>query len=156
MRKRLYRSRSERMLLGVCGGLAKYFDIDPTIIRLIFVITIFCGGLGIIAYIVLAIITPLESSPATRPEETIRENVQDIKNTAETIGKDIQTTFNKEGAAETVKNASHRGTLILGGVIILIGIIALIATLTSLHVWAVFWPVLLIALGLLILFLRRR
>ncbi len=61
MAKRLYRSRTDRMIWGVCGGLAKYFDIDPTIIRVIAIVSIFFTGLGLLAYIVMAIVVPLES-----------------------------------------------------------------------------------------------
>ena len=53
--KRLYRSRKDRMICGVCGGIAKYFNIDPTLVRLAFVL-ISMGG--ILAYIVAAIIIP--------------------------------------------------------------------------------------------------
>ena len=56
--KRLYRSREERMISGVCGGIAEYFEMDPTIIRLIFVLLAMAGGPGLIAYIILAIIIP--------------------------------------------------------------------------------------------------
>jgi len=60
MKKRLYRSSDERMIWGVCGGIAKYFDVDPTLIRLIAVLTLFIGLIGILVYIILAIIVPLE------------------------------------------------------------------------------------------------
>ncbi|TET17936.1 MAG: PspC domain-containing protein [Dehalococcoidia bacterium] len=60
MQKRLYRSKDERMIWGVCGGLAKYFDVDPTIIRLVAVLTLFLGLVGVLAYIILAIVIPLE------------------------------------------------------------------------------------------------
>ena len=60
MNKRLYRSRTDKQLAGVCGGLGKYFDIDPTIIRLAWVIAAFCAGGGIIAYILAMIIVPVE------------------------------------------------------------------------------------------------
>ena len=56
--KRLYRSRKERMLAGVCGGLAEYFDIDPTIVRLAFVLLALAGGPGIVVYIIMAIVVP--------------------------------------------------------------------------------------------------
>ncbi len=46
MQKRLYRSRTEKMIAGVCGGLAEYFDIDPTIIRILWVLITFLGGAG--------------------------------------------------------------------------------------------------------------
>ena len=60
MQKRLYRSKDERMIWGVCGGLAKYFDVDPTIIRLVAVLTLFLGLAGVLVYIILAIVIPLE------------------------------------------------------------------------------------------------
>jgi phage shock protein C len=71
--KRLYRSRDERMISGVCGGIAKYFNVDPTLIRLLFVLFAFAGGPGLIAYIILAIIVPEEPAgqaapPASTPE----------------------------------------------------------------------------------------
>lgn len=55
--KKLTKS-SNRMLCGVCAGLAEYFGIDPTVVRLLWVILTFCGGSGIIAYIIAAIIIP--------------------------------------------------------------------------------------------------
>ena len=58
--KKLYRSRSDRQLAGVCGGLAEYFNIDVTIIRLIFVVFTILGGPGLLAYIVMAIVVPEE------------------------------------------------------------------------------------------------
>lgn len=61
MKKRLYRSSREKMICGVCGGIAEYFDVDPTIIRLIWVLLSFCFGCGILAYIVAAIIIPKDN-----------------------------------------------------------------------------------------------
>jgi phage shock protein C len=61
MARRLYRSRTDRKIFGVCGGMAQYFDIDPVIIRIIAVVSIFFTGAGIIAYIILALVVPLES-----------------------------------------------------------------------------------------------
>ncbi len=58
--KKLYRSRKDSKIAGVCGGIAEYFDVDPTIVRLLAVLTIFFGGGGIIAYIIAWIIIPLE------------------------------------------------------------------------------------------------
>jgi phage shock protein PspC (stress-responsive transcriptional regulator) len=60
MAKKLYRSRTDRKLAGVCGGLAKYFDIDPTIVRVVAVASLFVGTLGLWVYIIMAIIVPLE------------------------------------------------------------------------------------------------
>ena len=59
--KKLYRSRKERMICGVCGGVGEYFHIDPTIIRLIWVILTIGGfGSGLLAYIIAAVIIPEE------------------------------------------------------------------------------------------------
>jgi len=56
--KRLYKTGNNKMIGGVCNGLAEYFDVDPTIIRLIWVIFIFCGGGGLLAYLIAWIILP--------------------------------------------------------------------------------------------------
>jgi phage shock protein C len=59
--KKLYRSNSDKMIAGVCGGLGQYFGVDPTLIRLIFALLVLFGvGSGIILYIILAIVMPLE------------------------------------------------------------------------------------------------
>lgn len=57
---RLYRSRKERVVGGVCGGLAKYFNIDPTIVRLLFIAFILLAGTGILVYIIMWIVVPLD------------------------------------------------------------------------------------------------
>jgi len=56
--KRLYRSRRDKILAGVCGGIGEYFKIDPVIIRLLWILLIFAGGSGILAYLVAWIIIP--------------------------------------------------------------------------------------------------
>lgn len=65
MEKKLYREKEGRKLCGVCMGIANYFDIDPTLIRLIWVVTIFCLGGGVLAYLLAALILP------ERPTETL-------------------------------------------------------------------------------------
>ena len=59
--KRLYRSESSRMLCGVCAGIAEYFNLDPTLIRLAWALFCVLGGSGVLAYILAAIIIPPES-----------------------------------------------------------------------------------------------
>lgn len=58
--ERLYRSRSERIITGLCGGIGVYFKVDPIIIRAIFLALAFIGGGGVLLYIILAIVVPLE------------------------------------------------------------------------------------------------
>ena len=59
--KRLYRSETNRMICGVCGGIAEYFGVDPTLIRLAFVLFMFGAGSGLFAYLVAAVIIPTQS-----------------------------------------------------------------------------------------------
>ncbi len=58
MKKKLYRSTENRVIAGVCGGIAEYFDIDPTLVRLAWVLFCVLGGSGLLAYIIAAIIIP--------------------------------------------------------------------------------------------------
>lgn len=60
MKKRLYKSNTDKKLDGVCGGIAEYFNIDSTIVRLALVLFCLAGGSGIIAYIIAAIVIPRE------------------------------------------------------------------------------------------------
>ena len=58
MEKKLYKSNQNKMLDGVCGGIAEYFGIDPTVVRLVWALFSLMGGCGILAYIIAAIIIP--------------------------------------------------------------------------------------------------
>lgn len=58
--KRLYKSRREQKICGVCGGIAEYFDVDPSLVRLAWVLFVCVGGSGILAYIICAIVIPYE------------------------------------------------------------------------------------------------
>lgn len=58
MEKKLYKSNQNKMLDGVCGGIAEYFGVDPTVVRLIWALFSLMGGCGILAYIIAAIIIP--------------------------------------------------------------------------------------------------
>lgn len=61
MNKRLYRVEEGKMLCGVCGGIAEYFNVDPTLIRLGFALFCLAGGSGLLAYLIAAIIMPTKS-----------------------------------------------------------------------------------------------
>ena len=58
MGKRLYKSRTDKKIDGVCAGIGEYFDIDPTLVRLVWALAILCAGTGLLAYIVAAIVMP--------------------------------------------------------------------------------------------------
>lgn len=61
MKKRLYKIENGKKLAGVCGGIAEYFDVDPTLIRLAWIVFTACAGCGLIAYIIAAIVIPKKS-----------------------------------------------------------------------------------------------
>lgn len=69
--KKLYRSNTDKMIGGVCGGLGKYLGVDPTLIRLIFALLVFFGvGSGLLVYIILMIVIPLEpAAPSAPPDD---------------------------------------------------------------------------------------
>ena len=79
--KKLYRSRTDKIIAGVCGGLGDYFNMDPLIFRIVFLLLLFAGGSGFWLYIVLAILIPKEpflSGHGGQSHEHIRENVHEF------------------------------------------------------------------------------
>lgn len=74
--KKLYRSRDDRMIFGVCGGMAKYFDADSTLIRVIFILLVFANGIGLVMYFIFAILIPLE--PGIEEESKTEESKEFI------------------------------------------------------------------------------
>ena len=69
VKKKLYRSRTERWLAGVCGGIGDYFNTDATVIRIIFVLATFIMGGGLWIYLILWLIIPLEPETVEAIEE---------------------------------------------------------------------------------------
>ena len=60
MEKKLYRSKTDKKIAGVCGGLAKFLNIDVTLIRVLWAIVVVCGGAGLLAYLICALVFPEE------------------------------------------------------------------------------------------------
>ncbi len=77
--KQLYRSTTSRIIGGVCGGISEYFEMDPTIVRLIFVVLGFASGSGIFIYLVLWLVIPTSKG---HDGDVISENIAEIKATA--------------------------------------------------------------------------
>ena len=65
--RRLYRCRSDRQLAGVAGGMAEYLEIDPTVVRILWILSVFLGGFTILLYIIMAFIVPLDPARRSRP-----------------------------------------------------------------------------------------
>lgn len=85
MEKKLYRSNDNKIFLGICGGIGEYLKVDPVIIRIIFVVLIFAGFSGILAYIVAAFIIPKRpdkiEKKSQKDESTIFEDYNSKYNT---------------------------------------------------------------------------
>ncbi len=159
MERRFYRSRNDRMIAGVCGGLANYLDVDPTIIRLVMVLLVFANGIGILAYIIMAIIVPPEGSKRTQLKEMMRENVEEIKKTTSELGEKIRRTFGEEeGEAEDQDEMPRRDLNLAGILLIVVGFLFLAANFNLFwwFDWGSLWPLILIAAGLVLILNRWR
>ena len=77
MAKKLYRSRSDKVIAGVCGGLAKHWETDVVWIRVLAVVSIFLNGLGLLAYIIMWIVVPLE--PVSSKQQKVSEKEVVVK-----------------------------------------------------------------------------
>lgn len=81
--RRLTRSESDRILVGVCGGLAEHFGIDATIVRLVFVLLTVFGGSGVVIYLVLWLIVPRASKIDVPPRDVVRDGLHEGRDLAE-------------------------------------------------------------------------
>jgi phage shock protein PspC (stress-responsive transcriptional regulator) len=143
--KRLYRSETNRIIAGVCGGLGEYFDLDPTLIRLFFVLLTVFGGSGILLYIILWLVIPPESAVLSSSEDRVKRNVEEMKGRAEGFARDIRNVAAKD------ESRMWWGVLILlAGFVILFSNFGLIS---AFHLGRL-WPLILIALGFALLIRR--
>jgi phage shock protein PspC (stress-responsive transcriptional regulator) len=141
--KQLYRSEANRMIAGVAGGLGEYFEVDPTLIRLAFVLLTLSGGSGILIYIVLWIIIPTASSGRNAAtHETMKANAKEVETKAKQFAKEA------EHAAE---GADTR--MWLGAGVVILGVWLLLTNFGFLSAWFVgrLWPLILIIIGVVIL-----
>ena len=146
MEKKLYRSNINKKVAGVCGGLSDYFELDSTIIRLIFVLlTIFGAGSGIIIYIVLWIVVP--RSPYFMPFQ---------QEPFVTPPPPAQTETNAEGnkpeqgpVIENQQPVLNRGSRTAGIILIVLGIIFLISHFFAF--WEIIVPLVFVCVGIGIL-----
>lgn len=139
--KRLYKSRKDKVISGICAGIGEYFGIDPVLIRVIAVLLFFFGGVGVIAYIVGMIIIPVEPLQADNNEKKETEK--------------------KETPKEESSENKHidSGALIIGIVFLIAGFMFLMRNFNffDFHFWWIkdqirlfFWPGILVALGVLL------
>jgi len=158
MERRLYRSETDSMIGGVCGGLAEYLDIDPVLVRLAFVLLVFAGGIGIIAYIVLWIIMPTRGRVGAPSSQVIRENVESMGERARELGEEVRSAFEGEAVQEpSPQRRERQPAYVVGGLLVLLGLFFLVDSLHIFPWWNMgrLWPLIIIFLGLALL-LRRR
>lgn len=149
--KKLYRSAKNRIIAGVAGGIGEYLGIDPTVIRILFVILIFPGGLGILLYLVLMFIVPMESEV----KEKISEDKERIKEKAEDFAEEMKGRVHSIAEEFKERRYNHRAARnFFGLAVIIFGFIFLLGQVfPMMHFrWDIFWPSAIILLGFLILF----
>lgn len=149
MNNRLYRSRTDSMIGGVCGGLGQYLGIDSTWVRLFFVLLAF-NGIGVLIYFLLWIIVPLDGRARdANLSDTVRTGSEEIAARTRAMGEDIR---------NIVRQPHPQAGIIIGAALIILGFFYLLDNFQVpwLH-WFDFdllWPLLLIVGGLALL-LRR-
>jgi len=134
---KLYRSETDRVLGGVAGGLGEYFNIDPIILRVIFVLLGLNGG-GLV-YLILWLIIPPKSRLQEPSKQTLKSNADEIKMKAQALATDFR--------SETTKRSSQ---VWLGAATIILGVVLLLGNFNFFRFFNIrrFWPLTLIALGI--------
>ncbi len=137
---RLTRRTEDKIITGVCSGLATYLDIDTVWVRLSFVILLFASGIGLPIYVILWIVMPAADNDARSEAEVIQKNIGEM-------GETVYSSVNRLGRASTV-----------GVLLVLLGAYFLLNQLGWLN-WiggAVFWPLVIIGFGVYLLIKRSR
>jgi len=136
MENRLYRSRTDRVLGGVCGGLGEHLKIEPVILRIIFVVLFLAGGSGFLVYLVFWIVVPEQLPENSDQSQTNQENTMSEE-------KDYQPKH-----PEDRKGISQNGSLIAGVILITLGALFLIDRFIPRIDFGDLWPVLLVVIGI--------
>ncbi len=147
--QRLYRSTSDRMIAGVCGGLGKYFNVDPTIVRLAFLLLFFLGGGGFVLYLILWIVVPDEQRLSSTPQEVMQANTQEMAQAAKQFGQSMGQAVGAS-SGDVTQSAARSGPVLFAVILIGLGILFLLQNLLRINL-SQFWPVILILIGLALL-----
>ena len=153
MNRKLHRSKTDKIFAGVCGGLADYFDIDATIIRLLFILIVAFGGSGLIIYLLLWLIMPKSpNEPAIITEERVREMAQEIRDKAEEFKEDLTKEEPQHQSSDHDSNRRRGG--LFGWVLLILGLIFLFNSLAPMwmrmHLFS-YWPLIPVFLGLVMI-----
>ena len=154
MAKKLYRSTTDKMLGGVAGGLAEYFDIDSTLVRVLFIVVVFLGGGGIIAYIILWIVVP--QKPYELPKYPFNQSTSVGESSSGSESGSGTSSEESKSDSFSVANGSVAGSMThtnnkqiwIAVILIVIGGLLLLDNIFPTFAFRHFWPVLLIAIGI--------
>ena len=151
--KKLFRSVDDNIIAGVCGGLAEYFQIDGSLVRIIFILLAIGGGSGVLIYVILWLVVPSakqNSSGKQNKEEKIKEFADEAKDKAKSMAKELD---NRSSILDRRLLKKGRKINILGVVLILIGLTAIWNQIFPKMIdWDIFWPIILILMGMLLIF----
>jgi phage shock protein C len=149
--KRMRRSKSDKMIAGVCGGLGVYFGIDPTLIRLAFVLLLFAKGVGVILYLVLCIVLPSsEVDDEIGNRVSMAEGMESFSNRVQSL---------VDEGLHTTRASGDQLALIIGGILVVFGAVVLLETISPMLFSTLskfFWPAILILGGLVLLLRYQR
>lgn len=149
--KKLHRSRTDKVIAGVAGGLGEYFGIDPVLFRVLFVFLILWGGAGILFYLILMFIIPREDGQSAK--DAVLEAAANLKDKAQETAGEIK------HEAEAMKQESWwvNRRHVLGVVIIIAGLIFLLNQLFPIKFlkFNFIWPVVIMFIGLFVI-LRKK
>ncbi len=151
MPTRLERSTTNKVISGVCGGIAEYLQVDPTLVRVFFVISIFLtAGLAILGYIVLVVLMPLPGKPTPF--------VQAPEASASTGPGSTDTTVVSAPATPPDPAAAERRRATFGYFMVALGVVFLLSNLGAFRIvrFDLVWPLVFIAAGVLLLAQRIR
>ncbi len=152
MNRRLYRSRKNVMLGGVAAGLAEYFDVDVTLVRLIWLMLVFVGGTGVVAYIIAWIIIPQEPLSrvdlAGRPLPPVEHPDEQGNSTGESSADEIDMRDTRPVSTEEDLAKRRRGA---GIVLIILGAAFLLNQVIP-RIFHDSWPLLLVLVGAYLLY----
>ena len=144
------------MIAGVSAGLAKYFDIDPTIVRVLFVVSIFLGGGGILAYIILWIVVPEDPviiTPSSSETNSDKSGDPSPSGSEDQQGSSFNSEFNTKVNDATneinkIVQEARRSKKVFGGIILIcIGILFLLDNFLPHFHFGDYWPLILIVIG---------
>jgi len=136
--KKFQRSRTDRIIFGVCGGLADYFQVDVTLIRVLFILLTLAGSFGFWLYVILAVVTPLEPGNKLAGGHA-KDLAREIQENAKKLGAEIQ------AHGHTTKN-------LLGLFVLALGLVLLLQIFFHMMVdWHLLAPLLIIFLGLFLI-----